>query len=246
MFGYPRHHFAEVESTNLTARELAAHGARHGTLVSTDYQIGGKGRAGRKWHAQRGKNLLLSYIIEAGRPPEQCSLLPLLVSLAVADMIETATGLVAQLKWPNDIWIVSKKIGGVLLETMYSDAFRIVCGVGLNVNQEVFEGEYRTPPTSLKLQTGREYDREYLIECLNRCLTKWFRAWRQGEDRSICEQWKKRTFLLGKFVYVETGDTRSRVKVVDVESSGALVIVTDEGERETVFAGDITLMNEAG
>ena len=244
-FGFPRHHFTEVESTNQTAKELVKQGAHHGALVSADHQAAGRGRTGRKWYDQQGKNLLLTYIVKPGRSQEQCSLLPLLVSLATADMMERATQTIPRLKWPNDIFLGGKKIGGVLLEGLFSqDEFWIVCGVGLNVNQDTFEDRYRTAPTSLKLQTGREYDREHLIEHLNDSLSRWFEVWRRGEDHKIVEQWKKRTFLLGEFVYLEIGNARLKVKVVDIDDSGALVILTHKGERETVFAGDITSLRK--
>ena len=101
--GRPRLHLREIGSTNARARELAAAGAPHGTLVTTSLQTAGRGRQGRGWTAPAGQALLLSLVIRD--PP---ALLPLRAGLAVADV----AGPDARIKWPNDVLVGGRKVAG--------------------------------------------------------------------------------------------------------------------------------------
>ena len=107
MIGRPRLHLRATPSTNTRARELAAAGAPHGTLVTAGVQTAGRGRKGRTWVAQAGSSLLLSLILRENDP-----LLPLRAGLAVADL----AGPAALVKWPNDVRIEGRKVAGVLVE----------------------------------------------------------------------------------------------------------------------------------
>ncbi len=122
--GRPRLHLREVGSTNARARELAAAGAPHGTLVTADAQTAGRGRQGRAWVTPAGgRALALSLVL---RPPER--LLPLRAGLAVADV----AGADAQVKWPNDVLVGGGKVAGVLAEGRVQDGW-VVLGIGVNV-----------------------------------------------------------------------------------------------------------------
>lgn len=127
MLGRPHLHLHEISSTNDRARNLAAAGAPHGTVVSADIQTAGRGRQGRSWASPEG-TLSLSVVIRT-REPE---LLPLAAAVAVA---ETCGG-AAQIKWPNDIWLGrGHKVAGILVETRQrgSDPWFVV-GIGINAS----------------------------------------------------------------------------------------------------------------
>jgi BirA family transcriptional regulator, biotin operon repressor / biotin---[acetyl-CoA-carboxylase] ligase len=120
--GRPRRHLRETTSTNELARQLAAAGAPHGTLVTTGFQTAGRGRQGRTWTAPPGRALLLSVVV---RDPDP--LLPLRAGLAVADL----AGPAALVKWPNDVLLEGRKVAGVLVEARPQEGWAVV-GIGVN------------------------------------------------------------------------------------------------------------------
>jgi BirA family biotin operon repressor/biotin-[acetyl-CoA-carboxylase] ligase len=129
MIGRPRLHLRATTSTNERARELAAAGAPHGTLVTAGVQTAGRGRQGRAWIAPAGSSLLLSLILRETDP-----LLPLRGGLAVADL----AGPAALVKWPNDVLLRSRKVAGVLVEARPQEGWAVL-GIGVNTALDVAE-----------------------------------------------------------------------------------------------------------
>jgi BirA family biotin operon repressor/biotin-[acetyl-CoA-carboxylase] ligase len=127
--GRPRLHLRETSSTNDHARELAASGAPHGTLVTAGAQTAGRGRQGRAWTAPAGRALLLSLVV---REPDR--LLPLRAGLAIADL----AGSGALVKWPNDVLVDGRKVAGVLVEGRPQEGWAVV-GIGVNAALDVAE-----------------------------------------------------------------------------------------------------------
>ncbi|HET8757160.1 MAG TPA: biotin--[acetyl-CoA-carboxylase] ligase [Solirubrobacteraceae bacterium] len=125
--GRPRLHLRETTSTNDRARELAACGAPHGTIVTAGVQTAGRGRQGRTWSAPAGSSLLLSLVVR-----EFDALLPLRAGLAVADI----AGPAARVKWPNDVWIDGRKVAGILVEARPAEGWAVL-GIGVNVALDV-------------------------------------------------------------------------------------------------------------
>jgi len=165
-FGLPHRHFRVTDSTNARARELAEAGAPGGTLVTADEQSAGRGRQGRTWAAPPGKALLYSAVL---RPlDERHLLLPLAVPVAVCEAAEDLRpDIECQIKWPNDIWLSERKLGGVLIEAKPQDGWAVI-GVGLNLSiaPDEFPDDLRWPAVSIlaALEGGRESSR--------RCLAK--------------------------------------------------------------------------
>ena len=148
-FGGPHRHFASTDSTNTRARELAEALAPHGTVVTAGEQSAGRGRQGRTWTAPPGRALLYSAIL---RPlDERHLLLPLAVPLAVCEAAESLRpGLECAIKWPNDVWVEGRKLGGILIEARPQDGWAVI-GVGLNlsISRDEFPPELRETATSL-------------------------------------------------------------------------------------------------
>ncbi|MDR0387433.1 MAG: biotin--[acetyl-CoA-carboxylase] ligase [Treponema sp.] len=137
----PLRYHETVSSTMDESRRLAARGEPHGTVVVADYQEAGRGRAGRSWNADRGKNLFFTVLFRYSDIPSFPGALTLrtglAVSLAVEDFAPVLSGAVL-VKWPNDIMIDSRKIAGILTET---DGKTVYTGIGVNVAQTVFPGD---------------------------------------------------------------------------------------------------------
>lgn len=158
MLGRPRVHLRVCASTNARARELAAAGAPHGTLVTADEQTAGRGRQGRRWTAPAGEALLLSLILR-----EHDALLSLRAGLAVADATadprRVRAGAEVAVKWPNDVLIDRRKVAGVLVEGRPQEGWAVL-GIGVNVAVTTFPEELRATAASLGL---RREDREPLL-----------------------------------------------------------------------------------
>ena len=153
--GRPRLHLRRTDSTNERARELAAAGAPHGTLVTASEQTAGRGRQGRRWSAPAGSALLMSLVLRwppSPRPPE---LLPLAAAVAVCDV--AAEG--ACIKWPNDIVLCDErglaKLAGILIEGRPQERWAVL-GIGLNVavDLEQLPAEVRGVPAEMGGATG--------------------------------------------------------------------------------------------
>jgi BirA family biotin operon repressor/biotin-[acetyl-CoA-carboxylase] ligase len=136
--GHPVLFFARIGSTNDVVHEYAAGGAPEGMLVVADEQTAGRGRLNRSWWAAPGSSLLMSLLLRPPIPLSQAGRLTMCLGLGAIEGIEEVTGLRPDLKWPNDILLNSRKLGGILAELRTSDdrLDYAVLGLGLNVNLE--------------------------------------------------------------------------------------------------------------
>jgi len=223
-FGKPYLYEPECESTQL----LLERGALEGTVAVCEYQSAGRGRLGRRWEAPAGTPVHCSIALypPAGRGPQE---LTLVGALAVAEAIEAATGLPVQIKWPNDLMLSRRKVGGVLGELR--DAM-VVLGIGINVNQtqDQLPADARQPPGSLRTVTGREHDRAALLGSLLYRLEVIYGDWK---TRGLPDL-SARDCLRGRHVTVDGVSGQA----VGIDRSGRLELEID-GERRLVESGEI-------
>jgi BirA family biotin operon repressor/biotin-[acetyl-CoA-carboxylase] ligase len=244
-FGLPHRHFARTDSTNSRARELAAAGAPHGTVVTAAEQTAGRGRQGRTWTAPAGKALLYSAIV---RPlEERHMMLPLAVPLAVCETAEELNpALECKVKWPNDIHLEGKKLAGVLIEARPQDGWAVI-GVGLNlaISRDEFPPELQDIATSIYDPGHRGRGRGSTgpspqlsagpppVGPLNNHLNHWV----QAKPEEVLAAWRSRDALRGREVEWDGGSG-----VADgVDGRGYLVVLTPGGDRVTVGAGEVHL-----
>jgi BirA family biotin operon repressor/biotin-[acetyl-CoA-carboxylase] ligase len=221
MIGLPRVHHRATDSTNERAKELAAAGAPHGTLVTADEQSAGRGRQGRTWTAEPGEAVLLSLVL---RSPDE--LLPFRAAVAVAESIPTP----AQIKWPNDVWIGGRKVSGILVEGRPQEGWAVL-GIGLNVSTRSFPAELSEIATSLAL-AGVSMSREEVLATLLASLDRRLAA----DAAEVLAAWRERDALLDAPVSWNGG----RGKAAGVTDSGALRVETDAGIVE-LDAGEVHL-----
>jgi BirA family biotin operon repressor/biotin-[acetyl-CoA-carboxylase] ligase len=160
-----------LPSTNREAVQLAQAEVEHGTVVAADSQTAGRGRLSRTWFSPPGANLYCSIILRTARPPERLtewlSWLPLISALAAAEAIEQVSSIHVAVKWPNDLLISERKVGGILCESgtgMRSDPFQII-GIGINVNldHDDWPADLRDSATSLWQERKIAVDRNRLL-----------------------------------------------------------------------------------
>lgn len=164
--------FPATDSTNTDALEAARAGAPHGSAYFADEQLAGRGRGDHAWHSAAGEGLYVSALLRPQLPANRLHLIPLAAGLAAAEAIRTVSGLTIDLRWPNDLLIGPRKVGGILVESKIEDdrvAFAVV-GIGINVHQRGFAPGLSTPATSLDLEAGRHISRQLLIATLLKSL----------------------------------------------------------------------------
>ena len=169
--GRPLYLHHELPSTNSEAMSLAKAGAAHGTVVLAECQSSGRGRHARAWYSPPGTNVYCSIIArgigEGLSLSEWLSWVPLTTALAVAESVQYVTSIPLLLKWPNDLLLHERKVGGILCESSSASATDpiVVIGIGLNVNmpQESFPEELRPIAASLLEASRQPIDRNRLI-----------------------------------------------------------------------------------
>jgi BirA family biotin operon repressor/biotin-[acetyl-CoA-carboxylase] ligase len=227
-FGRPYLYERSCEST----QRLLASDHPEGTAAVCDEQTGGRGRLGRSWIAPPGTAVLCSVVLE---PPERRNIaeLSLVGGLAVAEAAEAATGLAAQIKWPNDVLVNRRKVAGVLAEA--SEA-RVVLGMGLNVNQSRNElpSDATVAAGSLLTTDGSRRDRAPILADLLLRLERAYDRWREDGLDGIYDGLGARDFLRGRRLLV---DGESAVGVA-IDRSGRLEIEVDH-ERRTIESGEV-------
>src|SRR6202049_3346749 len=140
LFGKRIFHFFKTDSTNRVALELGHAGEPEGAVVLAEEQTAGRGRAGRSWHSQRAAGIYVTLLLRPKLAPVQAPLLTMMAGLSAHSAVQALTGLAVNLKWPNDLLIGGKKVGGILTE-MHAEPAQVrfvIVGVGLNGNPEKF------------------------------------------------------------------------------------------------------------
>lgn len=212
-----------MEQCETTQRLLDA-SQPEGAVAVCEEQTAGRGRLGRRWEAAAGSSILVSVLL---RPPadRRVAELTLVAGVATAVAVERATGLAAQIKWPNDVMLDRRKVAGGLAEL--KDA-AVVLGIGINVNQarEELPAETRVPAGSLRSLTGREYDRGSILADLLEELEASYDRWREHGLDGVYDDLGARDFLRGRRVAV--GDVQGVAQMIGRD--GRLVVDTDAGE----------------
>ncbi|UCD87574.1 MAG: biotin--[acetyl-CoA-carboxylase] ligase [Desulfobacterales bacterium] len=235
-------YFDVVASTNTEARRLAREGAPEGTLIVADAQTKGRGRLGRSWVSPPGTGLYLSIILRPDCPADWLPKLTLTAGVAVASTIRQ-TGLTPQLKWPNDILIADRKVGGILTEAVF-DRRRIdfaILGIGVNVNMERNELpiSIRNLAGSLRLGLGEPLSRIHLIQTLLQQIEQWYESFQTGLFATILETWCEFDTTLGREVEVFLPEKRL-VGVAEALGSDGTLLVRDRTDcLHSVVAGDV-------
>lgn len=172
-------HFARVTgSTNADAVAAARgdgrhNGAPHGSVYFADEQLAGRGRGDHGWISVAGEGLYVSVLLRPQFPAARLPLLPLAAGLAAAEAIRAVSGLIVDLRWPNDLLIGPRKAGGILVEaTIHSEGppHAVVVGIGINVHQRAFPSNLATPATSLDLEAQHRISRQSLLVALLKSL----------------------------------------------------------------------------
>jgi len=243
LFGKRVYHFFKTDSTNRVAMELGHADEPEGAVVLAEEQTAGRGRAGRSWHSERGAGLYVTLLLRPKLSPVQAPLLTMLAGVSAHTAVLAQTGLAAELKWPNDLLLNGKKLGGILTE-MHAEpnAVRfVIVGIGINVSQEKFPGEIAATATSLRKETGRLHSRlEFLVKLLSQFETDYNRFLREGAPYVVQRFELVSEFANGRRVKVDTGRETFVGTTAGLSAEGLLIVRKEDGGSVTVIAGDVT------
>ena len=227
-------HLKSVDSTNSYASELLRQNSiPEGTLIYTGEQTNGRGQRGNVWESEPNKNISLSLVLYPKfLSTEKQFLLTKITSLAVADLMAevlTSTEKI-KIKWPNDIYIDDKKIGGILIENSIRDSNlqSAVIGIGINVNQTVFKTKKNV--TSLALITNKRFDLMELMEKLCEFFEARYLQLRANKLEAIDFDYLRRLYRFNIWTNFISKDITFEGKIIGVSVSGKLQILLKSEE----------------
>jgi BirA family biotin operon repressor/biotin-[acetyl-CoA-carboxylase] ligase len=221
------------EESCVSTQQLLAPELPEGALAACDLQTGGRGRQGRSWEAPAGTSVLCSMLL---KPPVDRNVpeLSLVGGIAVAEAVERATQLAAQLKWPNDVMLNRRKVAGLLADV---SGGAVVLGIGLNVNQrhEQLPQDAHVRPASLYTIDGVQRERAGVLADLVAALERSYGLWLEGGLDALYDGIGARDFLRGRKVFV---DGQSGIGV-GIDRSGRFEVDVD-GERRLMESGELS------
>ena len=233
----------EIDSTNTYLLNKMNKNLADGTVVFAEKQNKGRGRKDRVWYSVKDQNLNFSILLTNKKYlGKNINLINLASSLAVAQSIENLFQLNANLKWPNDVLIKGKKVCGILLEasSQGSKIERLVIGFGINVNQTMFQGNFNIPPTSIKLESNENIERERLLaEVLNNFEELLRKI--HTEPETILKDWKSRCRMIGEKIEVSDDNIIKYGIFDDIDENGFLLLKMKDKKIEKIHFGDVSV-----
>jgi BirA family transcriptional regulator, biotin operon repressor / biotin---[acetyl-CoA-carboxylase] ligase len=233
----------EIESTNSELLAGKQQYKKTGTVLLAEKQLAGKGRKDRTWHSAKGLNLTFSILLTKDIITKlNINHINLAASLAVASAIENLHQLKTELKWPNDVLIDKKKVAGILTETSIrgSKIERVVIGIGINLNQISFYGEFNFPPTSLKIELKDDIDRENMLaEILNNFEELLLDL--ELKPKAILNEWRNKCQMIGDKITITENDKVKTGIFHDIDDDGFLLLKRADSI-EKIHFGDVSFV----
>lgn len=258
--GRTLHLLDHCDSTNSVATRLAQEGAAHGTVVCAEHQTAGRGRRGRLWYDQPGASLCCSLLLRPAAPESAeaswVSWIPLAAAVGVATGVHDAIQVTISLKWPNDLLLHNKKVGGLLCERIGAVGTTplFVIGIGLNANgsPSTFPAEFRNQATSLQATTGQPIARGPLLAHLLNALEPRLQAVLSHDLHRLRQDYERACATLNKLVRIDLpAGQRIEGTAIGLADSGALLVrpavapgSAPAPEVVEVLAGDVVHLRE--
>ena len=231
-----------VGSTNQELLKLAATSGIFGTVFLAELQTSGRGRFGRNWYSPVGRNLAVSLGARVSRGPSELGAISLVVGVAVAKAIQELEVDDVALKWPNDILLDNRKVGGILVDLLHATfPFEFVVGIGLNIGGGSVVGEVVDNPIADLLEYSSLPIRNRLVVSIVRNVYDSIRSFESDGFQSFQERWQTLDALRGKAVTISTPTESIRGLARGVHETGELRIELKDGRIHYVIAGEVSL-----
>lgn len=232
------HWYDSVSSTNDLALRAAERGAAEWTVIAAEHQSAGRGRLGRTWVSPAGSGLYVSVVL---RPADAVApLVTIAAGVALAEGIRAATGLIAGVKWPNDLLVSGRKLAGILAERGAGpQGAHVVLGFGINVMPAAYPPDIAARATSIEGELGRPVDRGLLFsECLASLAARYLQL-QEGNSAAVVAAWRQRAAdALNRPVEWDAEAGVKRGVAQDIDGDGALLVRTPLGV-ERIISGEV-------
>ena len=247
--GFQTYLFGEVSSTNDVLQQMTNAGAADGTVVLAEAQTMGRGRLGKPWFSPPGLNLYASVLFRPSIAPDEVPVFACVAGLAVSDAIE-AEGVRATLKWPNDVLVEGRKVGGTLVEwaSRGEAVDHVILGVGVNLNVDratlvTALGPAAADATSLAAAARRVIDRNVFAATVLNRLESWDDEYRAHGAEAVLRAWRKRDALAGHIVQVRERGAPYLGIAWGVDRNGRLVVEDATGARHQILSGEVVIVD---
>lgn len=236
----PQVNIIRITETDSTNRYLSALCTKQKvaelTTVLADYQTAGRGQRGNSWEAERGQNLLFSFVLYPSfLEAKKQFLLSQIASLAIKEELDNySEGF--SIKWPNDIYWLEKKICGILIENDLTGSYisQSINGIGVNINQDSFHSSAPNP-VSLKQITGKSQDAESILRSILNRVSDYYAMLRKGETTKIAERYHASLFRRnGMHPYIDKAG-QFTAEIIGIAPEGYLILL-DESVTERKYA----------
>ncbi|MFT3983713.1 MAG: biotin--[acetyl-CoA-carboxylase] ligase [Lachnospiraceae bacterium] len=235
-----------VTSTNTVLKELAENGAQEGLIVIAREQSAGKGRKGRSFYSPRNGSLYMSVLLRPAIPVEQAVSITTMAAVSVARAVEETSGKHTLIKWVNDVFMDQKKICGILTEASVDmetgfPAYAVL-GIGINIYPPA-EGL----PKELKeivgtvFQIPGEGGGSYTNLLAAGVLNRFFEYYDRILDKSYMEEYRRRSFVIGRQVTYLSGETKRQVTVLGIDDDAGLLVEAQDGTRSVLDSGEVSI-----
>jgi len=237
--------FEKLDSTNTTALELSEK-TSDGTVVLADSQNKGRGRLGRIWISPSGVNIYMSVILKPKIRTKDSSLITLMSAVACVTALKNVTGMSITTKWPNDLMINNKKVGGILteLKSQKQTITSAIVGIGINVNTDFheFPEEVKQKATSLQKEAGVLYQREPIVANILDEMNRWYKTLITLEKETILRAWESLNSTIGREVMIVTPRETLTGTAESIDNEGMLLLRLPSGESKRIDSGDLTVL----
>lgn len=236
-----------IDSTNRVATDLANRGKDAYTVVVAEYQSAGRGRLGKNWLSVKGKGLYFSVILRPVIALEKLASITLVIGLCVAETIESLYGLKVALKWPNDLYVNGKKLGGILVEANRlnpSGQSCLIAGIGINIsmNENDLRAISEQAATSIAIETEKNIEKRMLLNRMLNQLENAIAIFEESGFEPFMAQWQSRDYLIDKKIkVVSTAREIVEGRVIGIDSTGQMRLEDDFGIIHNILSGDVRL-----
>ena len=233
------YYFDNVSSTMDIAMQLAAKGAAQGTIVLAESQSKGRGRLNRGWISPKYKGIYLSLILRPDILPNDAPILTLLAAVSACEAIKDSCGIDCYIKWPNDILVNNKKLGGILTElnAEMDEIHYAIVGIGLNINTD--KKNLLSGAVSLKELKGESVNRLQVLQSMLRHIESNYLLFQKKGGGAIIDKWRRFSDTLHRHVRIVSHKEQIEGQAVDIDKDGGLLVREQSGFTRKVMAGDV-------
>lgn len=234
----------ETESTNNYLKAKAESGAKENTVVIAKNQTKGKGRLGREFFSHES-GVYMSILLKPKFAASKSLFITTAAAVAVSQAIEEISGRKAGIKWVNDIFIDNRKVCGILTEGSIDfetgGLHYAVLGIGVNVYypnndfpeelREIAGAVYKTKPK----------DKEIKQKLIAKIIDNFFEIYNNFESSGFMQEYKQKSIVLGKEIFVLKGEKRKKAKAIDIDDNACLIVKYENGETEVLSSGEVSV-----